>query len=553
MKLTRLILNNFLSFQNAEINLSNRGLLLISGKNGSGKSSLISKAISWVLFGQIIGGSKGDSVIRSGNTSASVEIFANDAIIKRARPHSIEILDNCESFSFRSQHDSQEYINKRIDRDYNKFINADYFGQGVKSNFINETSKTQLELLEDILDINKLDSIIENIKNNITVLLSLEKKEELYKAGLEGERNKLQAQIYKLDNDLKDYCSIERLINSTILDYNNKSVLDRCSEEELLKSKLFLEKCIQDFNAENERYREQQNLLASIKPIKERICYTCNQAVDKNFTDRLIEKNNLIKEQLKIYDDINLNDKKLIYMSAKVSYDELEKKNKNYNLLLDQKNKELINIQAKIKLTKENILINNIQIDSTNSNITDSENNIQLYKQDINDLKFWQNIFSRDFKNFIIKETLPFIEERTRYHLNLLNNGHIEVKFSTIKELKSGEERSLFNINVKVQNGGNEYTSLSGGEKQIVSFAIGLTLSELIDLQSEPSNIMILDEPFTELDSINCENIINYLNNELSKKKETIILISNDDRMKMLVPNILEVEKDEAGVSKIND
>ena len=310
-----------------------------------------------------------------------------------------------------------------------------------------------------------------------------------------------------------------------------------------------------------------QSLKKLKKEIKDQICPTCDQQVDVELTNKLRKEQDSLS--VKILEETN-------------NFDKLNQEKNNEAIALGnikaQANERLkrlealkvinINYDEQINSTKNNILAIKGKIDLINDQITKLQETLAhqtCYLEDIKTdlldsetrllkVKFWQNVFSKDFKNFVIRETLPFIEERTRYHLNLLNNSHIDVSFSTIKELKSGEERSLFNINFKVKNGGSEYSSLSGGEKQIASFAIGLTLSELVDMQNgEPSNIIILDEPFTELDNTNCENVINYLNNELLKKKETIILISNDDRMKSLVTNVLEIEKDENGISRTNE
>src|SRR5262245_33718820 len=63
MELLELRLQNFLSFRGqCTLTLEQRGVVLVSGDNGAGKSSLTSKAIAWTLFGETTGGLKGDAV-----------------------------------------------------------------------------------------------------------------------------------------------------------------------------------------------------------------------------------------------------------------------------------------------------------------------------------------------------------------------------------------------------------------------------------------------------------------------------------------------------------
>ena len=92
---------------------------------------------------------------------------------------------------------------------------------------------------------------------------------------------------------------------------------------------------------------------------------------------------------------------------------------------------------------------------------------------------------------------------------------------------------------------------MSGGEQQITNFAVGLALSDLAESQTAgTSELMILDEPFTNLDSRNCENVINFLTSHLSKKKSSILFISNEEGLKGLIPNRIHIEK-KNGLSRI--
>ena len=135
--------------------------------------------------------------------------------------------------------------------------------------------------------------------------------------------------------------------------------------------------------------------------------------------------------------------------------------------------------------------------------------------------------------------------------MSRLKNEQITCKFTTIKRLSSGAAKEEFNVQVTSATGGGEFDSLSGGEQQMVSFAIGLALSDLAKSASaHSSSIIILDEPFTELDERNGEAVVEYLTSEVESGMDTVLLISNDSALKGLIANRIHVVK-RKGVSNV--
>jgi DNA repair exonuclease SbcCD ATPase subunit len=132
-----------------------------------------------------------------------------------------------------------------------------------------------------------------------------------------------------------------------------------------------------------------------------------------------------------------------------------------------------------------------------------------------------------------------------------LNNTQFQVKFKSEKILADGDSRTEFNLDISSSSGGKSYDALSSGEKQICSFAVGLALSDLTQaVVGGSSNLLILDEPFTNLDPVNSAHVVNYISGELVKTRDTILLVSNEEHLKSLIPNRIHIVKNN-GVSTI--
>jgi DNA repair exonuclease SbcCD ATPase subunit len=178
---------------------------------------------------------------------------------------------------------------------------------------------------------------------------------------------------------------------------------------------------------------------------------------------------------------------------------------------------------------------------------------VKVLRDELSHLSYWNDAFSKGLKNLMLARACPFLDQKTEQHLQGLGNAQLRVSFSTTKLLKSGDTAEDFNVSVHSTTGGRGFQSLSGGEQQMVSFAVGLALADLAETQVEgSSHLLILDEPFMALDGRNCENIVNYLRGPLSKRRETILLISNEEALRSLIPNRIHVIKS-GGVTRLGE
>lgn len=168
MKFKRLKMQNFYAFREAELNLENRGLVLILGdnldgskanSNGSGKSAIFD-AICWCLWGVTPRGSKGDNVVNrktkkncvvsvtfteGGNT---YEVIRHQKDTEHFKKNDLEFLVNGVDDCGKSMATAQLKVNDTLGLDFDTFCSL-MPGAGVKA--AEMTDKGIKELLEGLL------------------------------------------------------------------------------------------------------------------------------------------------------------------------------------------------------------------------------------------------------------------------------------------------------------------------------------------------------------------------------------------------------------------
>jgi DNA repair exonuclease SbcCD ATPase subunit len=604
MRLDRIAIENVFSIGWASIALEHRGVVLVQGRsfdegssdagipsNGSGKSSLINKALLWGLFGKTAGGLKGDDVINrfTGKSAlVSIDLFSRGSIYRIIRSRgkgssNLVLYRKSENISTRDVRTTQAKIEEIIGMDFKTFVNTDFFGQGNAQPFLQLTSSVQREVLESILPMEVLEKWIENskgankfvdahIKTLDTSLLTVEAKKDALK---EQRKHIISRQFQWQTNQKNSITLIQGNIGKLKATDIGKEI--RKIDLELQKFRtLDFKSAIVKLNHPRSPNVAQatvdvatlENKLADLKVIDKSfslgICPTCGSTVNSKDNKHKTK----LKEVSKELDDA----KKTLRLQEQI---EDEIRTKITRLQSDEREvKQLLN---KRKDLKDNSIAQAIKeceqrlattagtpdpfVDLLNSldnslmyfdNYTkDASKRKQALIDEKEIVKFWESAHSVSFKNLLFDRVCPYLEDRVNTHLRGLNNSQIQVKISTTKSLKSGDTKRELNITVSSETGGNSYHALSGGEQQMVDFAMGLALSDLANSQaSGRSNVLILDEPFVGLDSRNASSIVSYLNRELLNQKESIFLISNEDSLTSLIPNRIMVEK-KNGISSI--
>jgi len=567
MKLINLKLKNLFSFDSLEFNMDKRGVLLITGwdqdnntANGSGKSSLTSKAISWILYGKTINGLKGDEVKRIGSEGESwgqIEFDSCNGMkyrITRYRNPSKTVLehfnvDEWQDISNKIQTETQETINKLLKKDFRVFSNTDFFGQGQSNTFLTMNSLQQNSLFEFVISLDQITKLVTRTKARKVDVLDRSTVNDKKIAKTIGALNEVELQIANLNNQKRVIDNAKNELIDDLQDISLDELVIKL-ENELANHKFVSQNNVNLYQSLLQKSKElsykQNNLRSQKRKIKKNTCPTCDQVIDESLYNKLVES------QKNIFKDIEL-------ISSQLN--DINKDMPLYESLKNEANSKLKIIEN--KLQKISILkgqVETIYITNSLNRKEEYEKELLRYnaigaslKDELMNVAFWERAFNLDFRNFLIEKSCPFLEERASKHIREMGQPHLQINFSTDKELKSGDHKVSFNATVKNLNGGaSGYDSLSGGEQQFVSFATWLAFSDLVShVNGFDSNVMILDEPFMFLDSANAEKLVSYINNYLVKIKDTVLLVSNESSIKDLFPQKITVIK-EKGISRLN-
>jgi DNA repair exonuclease SbcCD ATPase subunit len=596
MKLLHLKAHNVFSIGTIELDLKDRGLLLVTGwsndeKNGNmaGKSSVANHCISWGLYGRTIHGIKADDVINTsipnakhcGVTIRFEGIDGNTYRIYRARKPNCLVLsimnpgalegEEWQDLSKRNEKDTQQVINALLGRDHKTFIQSDFFGQGRERSFLALPGSDQKAVIEEILPLNSLDAWKEKAKQHLADTEGEIEEAEIQQRMSSDREVAALAHLHTLESQSAGWITNNATdLSSARQKLNEAQALDMVIEEEIaelrasvppgeteavLKLQVTAErevsKCINELG-----YRI-DTLTGSIdrRAARPDVCMSCEQALPVE----LIALNNetLANDKTKREELVKERGEKEAKQYLAASMIAICHEIQSLEAKFDRKGQENM-LKEKVALYSAavNPFMNLVEL--ALDAVKDEQDVGEVHRLKVIDeterwehYKFWVTAYGTDLKTLVFNQVCPFLERKSNEYLRELNNGQIKVKFRTVKLLKSGDARDQFCVTAASDTGSKVFSLFSGAEKQLTSFAVGMALSELASLQVEgASSFMILDEPFLYQSPENCERIINFVTTHLVGDKATILIISNEDNLVNLVPNRVHVVK-EKGVTSI--
>ena len=553
MYIKEIKIKNFKSFGNSEQTLTlskEKGeLILLSGSNGNGKSSLMN-SFDYVLYGKCKGNKKKWATlstlpnrINGGDLSVQIKFESGGTdveVIRGISPNILKLYENGVENDRAGKANIDEKIENYIGMDLETFKSFISLSINDFKNFISLSNEEKQLLLDKLFNLEVI-----NILNQI--LKDLNKNNKLQLTKYDSEISTLEESIQSIKASIQKAVEKEKLNIQLEIDEIKSQMTSK--KEEFLSLKEKVEKIKQkelELKTESEKEREQYITLNSeIKSAQKDIdlydsgkCPTCATDFNTNhfisLKDTLIEKKNGLES---IRAEIESNMKLIRERQSKLqtlsesttkSFNDINYLLKNYKAQID-----------KLESQKER------EKGESNSNVIEFENTINelnlrkergiehqtLCREKEAYYKELSKIFGEDgVKKSIIAGIIKPI--------NHFINGNIS-KMNLPFQVELDE---TFTAQIKQFGMPIEQDSLSTGETKLINLSILTAYLKLIRTKKN-INILFLDEVFSSIDIENIEKILNLLKSFANEYKINIFVVHHAMMNEELFDRILRIDK----------
>lgn len=544
LQLNKLTLKNFLSFEEAELELTRNGYVMVNGinenpddlarSNGSGKSS-IWEAIAWCITGETIRGTKEVKRIGAESGCEVTLTFKADKdeykLVRSKDPTNLKIYINGEDKSGKGIRDSEKLLAEYLpDLTPQLLGSVVILGQGLPQRFTNNTPSGRKEVLEKL---SKSDFMIDDLKKRIAArkdylqhyirtcednILSDTTKVDMTNAQLESTKQAL-ANLPTADVYEEQVASIKALISEQEIKIaeaeENKNALTQKLDS--IKDRINAAyKAMQDRNNEinnnyyviaqtvnNEISTAQANIsnlsaeITKLKSVKE-FCPTCGQRLpDVHIVDTTEQEKSLddLKKSLDIYKKNKSN-----LDSARAS--ELKESESQYNNDTAELKAEQIEVNnglskatTEYKSLVDNKIAQTTALEKAKLGLETLEDARASYIKSIDDFNsLLVDLSKRIDYNKIDRDTMDerlAIVNKMSTAVTRDFRGYLLSNVITFINNKAKEySKQVFDTdkldftvdgnNISISYDAKEYENLSGGEKQKVDLIVQLAIRDML-------------------------------------------------------------------------
>ena len=563
-----IIIEGFCSIPYLELNLGSKGITVIRGATGEGKTTILS-ALVWGAYGKNL---KGKSDVNTWEkyrpknyNGTKVEIyFGKDGKthkITRCLKYKGEVngakgkdrliyeIDAVE-VSEKDKGEIQALINADLGMSYSLFMNSILFGQGMKR-LIQESSSNQKDLFEEIFELEYISKARDIAKGYYTeALREYNEISQKYSSSKEKKQS-----IQRMLDDLKKQANhVKNDLSSRVKVLEKKlSLLAKAKKENELKETVTYKNRIEQ--RIQEARDNQKELLNKINDAKKKTRVSLEEFIGViiKLLKRGDIKNSLkrLMEVKKAFGDIERLQDKCSKLADKISNyrDKLEElRDQEYEANKVQRDIDSTHVEIKKLLSEKRAGVNlglikkyKTQLSTISDKLQSIESEMEEKRAKVDNYKWVMDdpLGNRGIKAFLFESSLDILNETLESYSEVL--GFSILFYVDIQGVKKDFNTQIIMDGIEVS-----YEELSGGQKQLVNLAMAFAMNEVMT-KAKGINIAFLDEVFENLSSEYVDLVIGLIRKIY--KDKTLYLISHQESLPIPNARVLTVTR-EMGLSQ---
>lgn len=563
-----IIIEGFCSIPYLELNLGSKGITVIRGATGEGKTTILS-ALVWGAYGKNL---KGKSDVNTWEkyrpknyNGTKVEIyFGKDGKthkITRCLKYKGEVngakgkdrliyeIDAVE-VSEKNKGEIQALINANLGMSYSLFMNSILFGQGMKR-LIQESSSDKKDLFEEIFELGYISKARDIAKGYYTeALREYNEISQKYSSSKEKKQS-----IQRMLDDLKKQANhVKNDLSSRVKVLEKKlSLLAKAKKENELKETVTYKNRIEQ--RIQEARDNQKELLNKINDAKKKTRVSLEEFIGViiKLLKRGDIKNSLkrLMEVKKAFGDIERLQDKCSKLADKISNyrDKLEElRDQEYEANKVQRDIDLTNVEIKKLLSEKRAGVNlglikkyKTQLSTISDKLQSIESEMEEKRAKVDNYKWVMDdpLGNRGIKAFLFESSLDILNETLESYSEVL--GFSILFYVDIQGVKKDFNTQIIMDGIEVS-----YEELSGGQKTLVNIAMAFAMNEVMT-KAKGINIAFLDEVFENLSSEYVDLVIGLIRKIY--KDKTLYLISHQESLPIPNARVLTVTR-ERGLSQ---
>lgn len=559
-----IIIEGFCSIPYIELNLGSRGITVIRGATGEGKTTILS-ALVWGAYGKNL---KGKSDVNTWEkyrpknyNGTKVEIyFGKDGKthkITRCLKYKGEVngakgkdrliyeIDAVE-VSEKNKGEIQALIDADLGMSYSLFMNSILFGQGMKR-LIQESSSYKKDLFEEIFELEYISKARDIAKGYYTeALREYNEISQKYSSSKEKKQS-----IQRMLDDLKKQANhVKNDLSSRVKVLEKKlSLLAKAKKENELKETVTYKNRIEQ--RIQEARDNQKELLNKINDAKKKTRVSLEEFIGViiKLLKRGDIKNSLkrLMEVKKAFGDIERLQDKCSKLADKISNyrDKLEElRDQEYEANKVQRDIDLTHVEIKKLLSEKRAGVNlglikkyKTQLSTISDKLQSIESEMEEKRAKVDNYKWVMDdpLGNRGIKAFLFESSLDILNETLESYSEVL--GFSILFYVDIQGVKKDFNTQIIMDGIEVS-----YEELSGGQKTLVNIAMVLAMNSMIRRNCR-INVLFLDEVFEGLDREYCDTVSKLLERISITEKLTVFMVTHQESIPIKA-RVLTVKRD---------